>query len=221
MAGKKAKSDVDAIRGELAELAEAIYALREQVTVEAAATAASRNGESGRKASFPARSSIPAGLETGTVNGSGSLQIASGGSDPLVVQWALDNVPVESLLDQDFDHLARLLAAIGHRQRLAILKAILVRPRSAAELVTELRLGTTGAAYHHLNVLQSADLVTQADRGVFTVHPQRAAILAIILSSVAAVSEVGQSDQNADEESEEAQTRRKGRKKSGDWAIPG
>jgi len=41
---------------------------------------------------------------------------------------------------------AHLLAAIGHRQRIAILKTILNQPCSAADLVSTLNLGTTGAA---------------------------------------------------------------------------
>src|SRR4051794_33012873 len=71
----------------------------------------------------------------------------------------------EDLLAQDDEAVARVLAALGHRQRLSLLKAILEQPATAAELIDRLRLTSTGQAYHHLNTLQSAGLIRQGERG--------------------------------------------------------
>ncbi len=66
-----------------------------------------------------------------------------------------------------------MLAALGHRQRLLLLKAILQRPASVAELVERLGMGTTGQAYHHLHLLQAADLIEQEARGQFSFKGHR------------------------------------------------
>ena len=112
-----------------------------------------------------------------------------------------------SLLAVDENQVAQLLAAIGHRQRLAILKLVLDRPCSAADLVAALNLGTTGAAYHHLNVLQAADLVTQEERGVYIVQPHRVSAIFAVLAGVSSASEritLDRADAADDEPIEEA-----------------
>lgn len=177
MAGKKAKSDIDAVRGELTELTEAVYALRDLVRVESAAAAAA-NGAGGKSTRV-----APVGKAASSSGGDGiTLQgeVHLGGD--LAASWSTGTT-VEALLAQDGDDLARVLAAIGHRQRLAIVQAMLAGPKTAAELGSTLGLGTSGAVYHHLNVLTAAGLVRQTTRGIFAVAPERIGMLLSVLAS--------------------------------------
>lgn len=224
MAGKKAKNEIESIRTELNELTEAIYALREQVVTEAAATAATASRDrqpSDLASSFGMRAAVDGEAGSGETSSAGYVRLAaaSGEDEPLAFHWSAESVPVSSIFEQDTDGLARLLAAIGHRQRLAILKAILARPSSAADLVAALKLGTTGAAYHHLNVLQSVELVTQEDRGVFSIQPQKVGTLISILASPLATTTIGampSDDGPGAGDGDEVVPKRKGKKKSGD-----
>ncbi len=172
MAGKKAKGDLDAIRSEVRTLSEAVWALRDQVTLNGTAAAVS-NGV----ASPPA---TPITAERGAISVAGSIDDPTSG---LSVSWSFDG-PASAALTGDPERTVRVLAGLGHRQRLAIVTSLLAAPSTVADLVTSLDLGTTGAAYHHLNVLQAANLVTQASRGVFSVPP---AEIGLILSILAAI----------------------------------
>lgn len=181
MAGKKVKSEVEGIRNELQNLSEAVWALREHVTIQTAAAAAASSGKH-HKATLPSDGAgiTVTGDTRGTVVSRGIVRNAGGDRE---YRWETE-ATVDDLLDGDDDRTARLLAAIGHRQRLAILKMVMDTPTTAADLVAGLDLGTTGAAYHHLNVLQSADLVTQEGRGVFAVQPQRVAALFAMFAGI-------------------------------------
>jgi hypothetical protein len=185
MAGKKIKSEVEGIRNELQNLSEAVWALRERVTVQGVVVAASIPNQLAQ--STPAIE-IARDLEQldgrGMVVSRGVVRDSSGSRE---YRWDQQG-NVETLLSQDDDMASRLLAAIGHRQRLAILKAILNKPTTAAVLVSTLDLGTTGAAYHHLHVLQSADLITQENRGVFVVQPHRVSAIYAILAGIESAS---------------------------------
>jgi len=182
MAGKKSKNDIDAIRGELNALAEAVYSLREHLTIENAATAASRANAKGEAAAIVPLTTADA---QGGVVISGTLHAAAttDSGEATTFAWETGTVGLAAIVDQDFDALARMLAAIGHRQRIAILNAILAKPSSANELVTQLGLGTTGAAYHHLKVLQNAELVTLQERGRFAVPAEKIGVILTILAS--------------------------------------
>ena len=98
--------------------------------------------------------------------------------------WSKDEQTAEELLGQDPVQVARVLAALGHPQRLQLLKAILERPASAAELVEQLGLRTTGQAYHHLHVLHAADLIYQEERGRFAFRPHRVQAFLTLLAGV-------------------------------------
>ncbi|HEX6972095.1 MAG TPA: winged helix-turn-helix domain-containing protein [Limnochordia bacterium] len=96
--------------------------------------------------------------------------------------WASRHV-IDALLEQDDHAVARVLAAIGQPQRLQILKALLIKPRTAAELVRDLQLGTTGQAYHHLRTLLAADLIRGGDeRGIYECVPHRVQALVLLLA---------------------------------------
>lgn len=106
------------------------------------------------------------------------------GSGNRAYYWAADERRAEDVLGQDGERVARVLSALAHRQRLAILRAILQGPESAAELVERLGMGTTGQFYHHLNVLQAADLVRQEERGMFAFTNHRVPAFLTLLSGV-------------------------------------
>lgn len=189
MAGKKVKSEVEGIRNELQNLSEAVWALREHVTIQTAGAAAAASTSGKPAPAKPADVAVDldgASAHRGAVATRGVARNATGDRE---YRWDLE-ASVDALLAIDDESTARVLAAIGHRQRLAILKLVLDQPRTAAELVSALDLGTTGAAYHHLNVLQSADLVTQEGRGVFIVQPHRVSGLFAIFAGIESASSV-------------------------------
>lgn len=66
------------------------------------------------------------------------------------------------LLLPDYE-VAQVFSVLGSEVRLAILRSLLDAPKSAAELVADLRLGTTGQAYHHLQELIRAGFVEARD----------------------------------------------------------
>jgi DNA gyrase subunit B len=181
VAGKKGKSDVDGIRTELRSLAEAVWALRNQVSFEAATAAA--NGHGGHATYRPA-ADLTEVEGQGVVMTRGVIRGANGEQE---VSWEQE-VGIDALLAADTDSPAKELAAIGHPQRLAIVKTLLNGPATAAALVSGLELGTTGAAYHHLNVLQGAGLVRQASRGVFELAVERTGAMLTVLAGLATTS---------------------------------
>ncbi len=212
MAGKKVKSEIETMRGELRSLSEAVWALRDQVTFEAASAAAT-NGSGGKHHAAAAPDLQSDGDGRGVVVTQGVVRNASGSRE---FRWDLET-SVESVLDVDDAMAAQLLAAIGHRLRLEMLKSIFNAPSTAASLVNTLDLGTTGAAYHHLNVLQAAGLVTQETRGVFELQPERVStVLAILAGLGSSASTIETATQSSGEDAEEAapKSRSRGRKSS-------
>ncbi len=183
MAGKKSKNEIDGLRAEIRALSEAVWALRNQVSFEAAAAAA--NGHAPGKSTAMPAADLLNGTGPGVVTARGVIRPSS--APEAEISWEHE-VPVVDLLDRGTEDPARVLAAIGQAQRLAIAKVLLEGPSTAATLVTTLDLGTTGAAYHHLNVLQSAGLVWQASRGVFELVPERVGTILTILAALSTTS---------------------------------
>ena len=183
MAGKKVKNEVETIRGELKQLAEAVWALRDQASNNAAASAAASSGSSlngnARIANLQERAE--SGNATGFVSSFGYYESPDKSG---ALRWSLDEASFGDLSNLDTSTAASTLAAVGHPQRLAILNAILEKPTSAGELVESLSLGTTGAAYHHLNVLQSAGFVTQTQRGIFRFRSEKVPVFLTILAAL-------------------------------------
>lgn len=97
--------------------------------------------------------------------------------------WEYTPVAAETLLALDDEAVARVLAALGNKQRLAILKAILKQPATAAELVERLDMGTTGQVYHHLKALQTTGLITQEERGIYAFRGPRVSGLLLMLAA--------------------------------------
>lgn len=88
------------------------------------------------------------------------------------------------LLSNPEYRVAQVLSVLGSEVRLSILRALLGEPRSAAELVTALRLGTTGQAYHHLRELESAGYIEQREgRYQFVGNMKRVYLTALALAA--------------------------------------
>jgi DNA-binding transcriptional ArsR family regulator len=68
---------------------------------------------------------------------------------------------VERLLSNADYRVAQTLSVLGSEVRLAMLRSLLEGPKTAAEMVSQLGLSTTGQAYHHLRELERAGYVTQ------------------------------------------------------------
>ncbi|CAG7650730.1 DNA gyrase subunit B [Paenibacillus solanacearum] len=80
---------------------------------------------------------------------------------------------------------AKVLAALGHKQRLDLLLEVWNEPLTGGELVERLQMGTTGQLYHHLKALTGADLLMQEERGGrYTVPAHRRFPLLLLLSAV-------------------------------------
>lgn len=97
----------------------------------------------------------------------GAVDLPAG---PIRYQWAR---PAEHLLAADWSERADRAAALGHPLRLSILRLLLDGERTVAQLVDELTLGSTGVAYHHLNLLQGAGWVTSPRRGTWAIPASR------------------------------------------------
>ncbi|MEJ7837935.1 MAG: winged helix-turn-helix domain-containing protein [Thermomicrobiales bacterium] len=183
MAGKKSKNEIETLRGELKELTEAVWALRDQVSSNAAASSASRSTSTikGNAVVADLQDAATTKNEGGVVSSFGYYESPDNGG---TTRWALNEATVSNLSELDTVSAASTLAAVGHPQRLAILGAILSKPTSAGELVETLSLGTTGAAYHHLNVLQAAGFVTQMQRGIFRFRSEKVPVFLTMLAAL-------------------------------------
>ncbi|MGG4396902.1 ArsR family transcriptional regulator [Paenibacillus thiaminolyticus] len=96
-------------------------------------------------------------------------------------RWTPQERTVRQLLDLDGEKAAKVLAALGHKQRIDILKSVFAAPLTGAELVEQLHMGTTGQLYHHLKALQGADLLVQEERGgTYAIPPHRALPLLLL-----------------------------------------
>jgi DNA-binding HxlR family transcriptional regulator len=79
---------------------------------------------------------------------------------------------VARLLQLPDYEVARVFSVLGSEVRLSILRSLLLKPKSAAGLVADLRRGTTGQAYHHLQELIRAGFVEVRD-GTYHVNGGR------------------------------------------------
>lgn len=91
----------------------------------------------------------------------------------------------QEILRHDWEGLDRVLAALGHPVRLALLRAILHGRRTKAGLESLEGLGTTGQLYHHLKQLEAAGWVRVLERGVYGVPGERVVPLLVILAAAA------------------------------------
>lgn len=85
------------------------------------------------------------------------------------------------LLERDWGEYATTLSALAHPVRLALLLEILRGHRTAAELGSDERFGTSGQLYHHLRQLVAAGWLKSAGRGRYAVPPKRVVPLLVIV----------------------------------------
>ncbi|KQX44732.1 ATP-binding protein [Paenibacillus sp. Root444D2] len=99
-------------------------------------------------------------------------------------RWEPQERRVSQLMDLDGEKVAKVLAALGHKQRLDILRSVLKEPLSGSEIVERLNMGTTGQLYHHIKALLGADLLVQEERGgMYSLASHRALPLLLLLAA--------------------------------------
>lgn len=67
---------------------------------------------------------------------------------------------------------ATFMGALSQPQRLRMAMMLADGPTNVATIVEQLGLKTTGAAYHHLNVLINGGIAVQPERGTFAIAPE-------------------------------------------------
>ena len=109
---------------------------------------------------------------------------ASGGRQS---NWIKHNLNTDALLPLIENRTAeKVLACVGSNDRLSMLLAILRKPRTVAELVSDCGYTSTGQVYHHLKPLIAADLVTEDHRrGSYVIQPHRVQGVIMLLAGVA------------------------------------
>ena len=109
---------------------------------------------------------------------------ASGGRQS---NWIKHNLNTDALLPLIENRTAeKVLACVGSNDRLSMLLAILRKPRTVAELVSDCGYTSTGQVYHHLKPLIAADLVTEDHRrGSYVIRPHRVQGVIMLLAGVA------------------------------------
>jgi DNA-binding transcriptional ArsR family regulator len=185
--GKKTSKAIDKLRADVQGLSEAVWALKQHVGVEVAGEQAATGSTSGKNKTLErlAEKAVDASAP-GVISSFGSYVIPDGAGTLRTIQWQLEEIPAETVLPSDVEATAERISAVGHKLRLAILLQLLDQPKSASDLVTALALGTTGAAYHHLNVLQHAGFVVQQERGTYEIVPEQIAAVVGILAALTA-----------------------------------
>jgi len=109
---------------------------------------------------------------------------ASGGRQST---WVKNDLNTDGLLTLIENHTAeKVLACIGSSDKLNLLLAILRKPRTVAELVSEGGFSSTGQVYHHLKPLLTADLVVEdkAHRGTYIIQPHRVQGIIMLLAGI-------------------------------------
>lgn len=117
-----------------------------------------------------ARSAVDQGFISGVLRTRGIYQSPAAEC----FMWSQE-MEADRVLDTDDESVEKVLSAVADRTRLRMLKAILRTPSTVADLVQSLGFATTGKAYHHLNVLESADFVSKDDGGKYHFRGHRVA----------------------------------------------
>ena len=111
--------------------------------------------------------------------------------------WVKNCVNTDDLLNLIANNVAqKVLSCLGNADRLNILLALLKKPMSVAELVTECNLNSTGQAYHHMKPLLAADLITEDARGIYVVQPYRVQGIIMLLAGICDMSDETYSKSN-------------------------
>lgn len=111
---------------------------------------------------------------------------ASGGRQ---ANWIRNEVDTDRLLKLVENHTSeKVLNCLGNSDRVNILLAVLKKPMSVAEIVSECGLNSTGQAYHHMKPLLAADLIVEdpnnSSKGVYIVQPHRVSGIIMLLAGI-------------------------------------
>ena len=103
--------------------------------------------------------------------------------------WIRNEVNTDNLLELVENNIAaKVLNCLGNSDRLNILLAILKKPMSVAELVSECGLNSTGQAYHHMKPLLAADLIVEDqknnNKGIYVVQPHKVQGIIMLLAGI-------------------------------------
>ncbi|MDO5032861.1 helix-turn-helix transcriptional regulator [Corynebacterium sp.] len=102
------------------------------------------------------------------------------GGKRFAYQWQR---PTHFIADESWSDKLERLAALAHPVRGEILRRLLCAPATAAELVEEEVVSSTGTAYHHLGALQSAGWVAK-DEGRWSIRPSRVVpLMSIVIAA--------------------------------------
>ncbi|MEC0307241.1 ATP-binding protein [Paenibacillus lautus] len=163
--------EMDVLKNQMAELQELVY----QALMERKPASASNQH---RQEIATAPTINEANPEAGSVFYSGRVHL-NGQS----IRWEPQERRMDQLLDMNTEKAAKILAALGNKQRLDILKAVMAEPLSGSELVERLNMGTTGQLYHHLKALLGADLLVQEQGGRYALPKHRSLPFLLLLSA--------------------------------------
>ena len=128
------------------------------------------------------QSSCGEGGNTGRITYLGVF--ASGGRQS---NWIRHDLNTDTLLPLIENRTAeKVLACVGSNDRLSMLLAILRKPRTVAELVSDCGYSSTGQVYHHLKPLIAADLVAEDEhrRGAYVIRPHRVQGIIMLLAGI-------------------------------------
>jgi len=186
MGDKKTRKGLDTLRNDIQELTEVVADLKEKLATQHALSSAENHVSSATVSSAVRELEAHAreADENGSVSAYGYFESSGDQDEQHVYRWSMEERSAQEILSGPVSQYAHSLAAIGHPQRLNILLMLLSEPATANDVVSQLSLGTTGAAYHHLNVLQAAGFVEQQHRGIFTIVLDKIPALLTILASL-------------------------------------
>ncbi|MDE7293344.1 MAG: helix-turn-helix domain-containing protein [Oscillospiraceae bacterium] len=109
---------------------------------------------------------------------------ASGGRESVWTgQYSNDNL-LKLIEDRSAE---KVLNCIGSGDKLNIMLALLRKPMTVAQIVSEGGFNSTGQVYHHLNALIAADLVLEdpnSNKGTYIIAPYRVQGIIMLLSGI-------------------------------------
>lgn len=164
--------EMDILKNQMAELQQLVY----QAMMERKPASASNQHQQEIASTPTLNEATP---EAGSVFYSGQVHLNGHG-----IRWEPQERRMDRLLDMNTEKAAKILAALGNKQRLDILKAVIAEPLTGSELVERLNMGTTGQLYHHLKALIGADLLVQ-EQGVRYSLPKHRSLPFLLLLSAA------------------------------------
>ena len=115
-------------------------------------------------------------LPDGSVIFGGNINV---GKRAYAYQWQR---PTNFVTDEEWTENLERLSALAHPVRGEILRRLLAAPATAAELVEESIVSSTGTAYHHLSALTHAGWTTKSG-GEFAIRPARVIPLLTIITA--------------------------------------